>query len=234
LEPLVTFDAGQTLVELDLELLARRLAERGARVQPAALAGAVAPAWRRYDELVDERPDHGHPWHELMATLLAAAGVEPAGDRPGLVDWLWSEQPRRNLWRRPIPDMVALARELAAAGARVAVLSNSEGTLAELFEEIGLASTFAAVIDSGRFGVAKPDRRIFDHALARTGRASGIHIGDSWSADVEGALGAGWRAVWYGRRIAPVADPRVAVARTAGEVRAALARWGVPAAPGAG
>jgi FMN phosphatase YigB (HAD superfamily) len=223
LEPLITFDAGQTLVDLDLELLARRLEERGVRVAPAALTGAAPAAWRRYDELVDGK--RGHPWRELMATLLAGAGV----DEPDLVDWLWREQPRVNLWRRPIPDMVALARELAAAGATVAVLSNSEGRLAELLEEIGLADPFAAIIDSGCLGIEKPDRRIFEHALARTGRATGIHVGDSWPADVEGALGAGWRAVWYSRRVAAVEDPRVAVARSAAEVRAALARWGLPA-----
>jgi HAD superfamily hydrolase (TIGR01549 family) len=222
LTPLVTFDAGQTLIDLDLELLARRLAERGVRVAPAALGDAAPAAWRRYDELVDT--SHGHPWQELMAALLAGAGVRQAG----LVEWLWQEQPRVNLWRRPIPDMVALARELAAAGIAVAVLSNSEGRLAELLEEIGLAAPFLAIIDSGRIGIEKPDRRIFEHALARTGRAAGIHIGDSWTADVEGALGAGWRAVWYGRRAAPVADPRVAVARSAADVRAALGRWGVP------
>jgi putative hydrolase of the HAD superfamily len=231
LEPLVTFDAGQTLIELDLALLARRLEERGVRVEQAALAEAIPAAWRRYDELVDAT--HGHPWHELMATLLAGVGI---ADRE-LVDWLWSEQPRVNLWRRPIPDMVALARELAVAGVTVAVLSNSEGRLAELLEEIGLAASFAAIVDSGRVGIEKPDRRIFEHALARTGRATGIHIGDSWTADVEGALGAGWRAVWYGRRAGEAlaegssgaARERVAVARTAAEVRAALARWGVPA-----
>lgn len=224
LEPLITFDAGQTIIDLDLELLARRLAERGVQVAPAALAAAAPAAWRRYDELVDG--DHGHPWRELMAALLAGAGAE----RPGIVDWLWEEQPRVNLWRRALPDMIELAGALAAAGATVAVLSNSEGRLAELLEEIGLAAPFAAIIDSGRIGIEKPDRRIFDHALAVTGRSAGIHIGDSWPADIEGALGAGWRAVWYGRRAAPVGDPRVAWARTAAEVRAALARFGVAAA----
>jgi putative hydrolase of the HAD superfamily len=134
-----------------------------------------------------------------------------------------------NLWRRPIEDMVALARELAGAGVAVAVLSNSEGRLAELLEEIGLAAPFVEIVDSGRLGIEKPDRRIFEHALARTGCTAGIHIGDSWAADVAGALGAGWRAVWYGRRAAPVDEPRVAVAQSAAEVRAALARWGVPA-----
>lgn len=222
---LLTFDAGQTIIDLDLDFLAQRLDERGVAVESAALAAAVPAAWRRYDELVDG--NRGHPWRELMTTLLTSAGV---ADAAPLVDWLWTEQPRANLWRRPIPDMVALARELAATH-RVAVLSNSEGGLAALLREIGVADPFVEIFDSGRLGVEKPDRRIFDHALAATGETAGIHIGDSWSADVEGALGAGWRAIWYlghaPERSARPDDPRVAVARSAGEVRAALARWGV-------
>jgi HAD superfamily hydrolase (TIGR01549 family) len=225
IEPLVvTFDAGQTLIDLDLDFLTRRLAERGVAVETPALEAATPAAWRRYDELVD--PAGGHPWRELMATLLRGAGVADVADVAQVVDWLWDEQPRANLWRAQIPGMVALARELAARGVRVAVLSNSEGRLAELLAEIGIADTFAAVIDSGRIGLEKPDRRIFDHALAVLGASRpGIHIGDSWPADIAGALGAGWRAIWFGRRATAVADPRVAVARDAAEVRAVLAGW---------
>ena len=221
--PIVTFDAGQTVIDLDLAFLVRRLAERGVAVERAALEAAVPGAWQRYDARVD--PAGGHPWRELMTALLAGAGI--AADRIGaLVDWLWDEQPRANLWRAQIPDMVALARELTGRGVRVAILSNSEGRLAELLAEIGIADAFAAIIDSGRVGIEKPDRRIFDHALAVLGATGpGIHIGDSWPADIAGALGAGWRAIWFGPRATPVDDPRVAVARDAGEVRAVLDRW---------
>jgi HAD superfamily hydrolase (TIGR01549 family) len=226
--PLVTFDAGQTLIELDLRFMARRLLERGVAVEPAALAAAAPAAWRRYDALVDSAA--GQPWRALISALLTGARVDPAGV-PALVDWLWDEQPRANLWRAQIPGMVALARALAGRGVAVAVLSNSEGRLAELLAEIGIADAFAAVIDSGRFGIEKPDRRIFDHARALLGvDEPGIHIGDSWPADVAGALGAGWRAIWFGRRATPVDDPRVEVARDAGEVAAALARWLEPGA----
>jgi putative hydrolase of the HAD superfamily len=221
--PIVTFDAGQTMIDLDLAFLARRLAERGVAVEVPALAAAAPAAWRRYDARVD--PAGGHPWRELMTALLAGAGV--AADRIGaLVDWLWHEQPRANLWRAQIPGMVALARELTGRGVRVAILSNSEGRLAELLAEIGIADAFAAIIDSGRVGIEKPDRRIFDHALAVLGATRpGIHVGDSWPADVAGALGAGWRAIWFGRRATAVDDPRVAVAHDAAEVRAVLDRW---------
>jgi HAD superfamily hydrolase (TIGR01549 family) len=158
--------------------------------------------------------------------LLRGAGLADRADVEPLVEWLWTEQPRANLWRAQTPGMVALARELTARGIRVAVLSNSEGRLAELLAEIGVADAFAAVIDSGRIGIEKPDRRIFDHALEVLGATQpGIHIGDSWPADIAGALGAGWRAIWFGRRASPVDDPRVAIARDAADVRAILATW---------
>src|SRR5512142_1044993 len=98
----VTFDAGQTLVELDLDFLARRLAERGVQVSVDDLERAAPAAWLRYDELT--AAGVGHPWRELMATLLAGAGVH---DAVGLARWLWDEQPRANLWRKPIAPMVA-------------------------------------------------------------------------------------------------------------------------------
>jgi len=188
----VTFDVGQTLVELDLDFLARRLGERGVSVAAAALEAAAPAAWRAYDALV--AAGNGHPWKPLMTALLEGAGV--AGADPH-VDWLWTEQPLHNLWRRPIAPMVALARLLAAAGVTVGVLSNSEGRIAELLAEIGIADPFTA-----------------------------IHIGDAWGADITGALGAGWRAIWFGPRVVPTDDPRVAIARDADEVDAALRRWG--------
>ncbi|HMG56600.1 MAG TPA: HAD-IA family hydrolase [Kofleriaceae bacterium] len=211
------------MIDLDLAFLARRLAERGVAVELPALAAALPGAWQRYDDLVD--PAGGHPWHQLMATLLGSAGIAADAIDP-LVDWLWEEQPRANLWRAVVPDMLDLARELAGLGVRIAILSNSEGRLAELLAEIGIADVFAAIIDSGRVGISKPDRRIFDHALAALGAAQpGIHIGDSWPADIAGALGAGWRAIWFGRRATAVDDPRVAIAHDAAGVRAVLARW---------
>jgi len=222
--PVITFDAGQTLIELDLDFLSVRLAERGMEIAPAALAQAAPAAWARYDELV--LAGEGHPWRALMTTLLEGTGAREVGP---VVAWLWAEQPRANLWRKPIPEMVALARELARGGARLAVLSNSEGRLAELLAEISIADPFAAIIDSGRVGIEKPDRRIFELTLELLGvpDAEPIHIGDSWAADVVGARDAGWRSIWYGRGVKPTGDPRIASARDPAEVRAALTAFGV-------
>jgi putative hydrolase of the HAD superfamily len=212
------------LVELDLDFLVTRLAERGSSTSVDALTAALSAAWADHDALV--AAGEGHPWRGFMTSLLSGAGVSAVAP---LVDWLWEEQPRVNLWRKPIAGMVDLARELVGQGARVAVLSNSEGRLAELLREVGMADAFEVIVDSGRLGFHKPDRRIFTHTLAALGvpDAVPIHIGDSWAADVVGALDAGWRAMWYGRQVAPVDDARVAIARTPVEARAVLVQLGV-------
>lgn len=147
-----------------------------------------------------------------------------------LVEWLWSEQPHKNLFRKPIAPMIELARDLARRGITVAVLSNSEGRLHDLLTEIGVADPFAAIIDSGRLPFAKPDPRIFAHTLAELGASESIpiHIGDSWTADIEAALAVGWRAIWYrSRGGTATTDARVPIAQNAADVREALTRYGV-------
>lgn len=229
----VSFDAGQTLIELDTAMLLRRLGGRGVVVTEDALVRAQPEAWRTYDEIM-KHGGHKTPWQVFMTTLLAGAGIA-AESAAELSSWLWDEQPRANLWRRPIAGMFELAAELAAAGVPVAILSNSEGRLAELIDEIGWRQPFRDVVDSGRFGAAKPERAIFLHTAAVLGVAPAevVHVGDSWNADVAGARAAGMRAIWFGpgaaARAATLDDDGVATAEDAAGVRAALAAWGLPA-----
>ncbi len=220
---IVTFDAGQTLVELDLDFLAKRVAMCDVVVEPAALNAAAPAAWRHYDALVDAGElDHPALWRALMAHLLD--GARATGDVAAAAAWLYEQQPAVNVFRKPIAGMVELARDLAHDGARVAVVANSEGGLAALMAEIGIADAFELIVDSARVGIAKPDPRIFEHVVAQLGGdgADCVHVGDSWAADVQGALAAGWRAIWFGRHARPVADPRVTSARDADDVRYAL------------
>ena len=230
----VSFDFGQTLAELDTTMLARRCAERGSRLGVEALDGAVMPAWRAYNSAVRAGLG-GHPWQLLMRTLLSGAG---AGEQEAaaLSAWLWTEQPTRNLWRRPIAGMIELVRALRSARVPVVVTSNSEGRLAELTEELGWREDFDAIADSGRLGVEKPDARIFHWSAGqvRVDPARVAHIGDAWSADFLGARAAGMHAVLFrgegsmpeGERY-PEGDPRCARCDDAASLADALRRWGV-------
>lgn len=222
----VTFDFGQTLAELDTELLAERLAERAVVASRGALDVALPSAWQTYDRAI-RAGEGGHPWKRLMRALLE--GANATGDLGAAVDWLWDEQPKRNLWRRPVAGMIELVRALGSAGVPVGVVSNSEGRLAELADELGWGPLFLCIADSGRLGIEKPERAIFDWAAVRLGVETDAiaHIGDSWAADVLGALGAGARAIWFAQASA-TADPRVPVCRDAAAVRLELRNWGLP------
>src|SRR5512146_1095152 len=147
----ITFDVGQTLLELDTAMLARRVGERGVSVDERALDAALPEAWRVHDRAV--LAGARHPWKTFMAAVLEGAGIAAPG---GIVDWLHAEQPRANLWRRPIAGMRALVASLHGR-APLAIVSNSEGAIAALLEELGWAPWFDAIADSGQLGVAKPD-----------------------------------------------------------------------------
>ena len=59
---------------------------------------------------------------------------------------------------------------------------------------------------SGDVGVDKPDLRIFRHVEALTGRKPEelVYVGDSLTHDIIPARAAGWQAVWFNRRRAPL------------------------------
>ncbi|MDH5308228.1 MAG: HAD family hydrolase, partial [Myxococcales bacterium] len=87
--------------------------------------------------------------------------------------------------------------------------SHSETALG-ILEEAGLRAHLDAIVVSDTFGLRKPRVEIFQEVLARLGvRAEeGIHVGDSLSADVQGAAALGLRSVWLTRRV-PACDARL-------------------------
>jgi HAD superfamily hydrolase (TIGR01509 family) len=222
----VTFDFGQTLCDLDTGMLSRRLTERGISVPEARLEASLPEAWSAYDAAIHGGLG-GHPWGILMRRLLAASGVAEA-ELDGAVQWLWLAQPTKNLWRRPVPGMIEIVDDLLRASIKVGMISNSEGRLAELLDEIGWRDRFAVIADSGKLGLEKPGSPIFHWAASELGASLDrtVHIGDSLAADVEGALNAGMMAIWFRGKGDVSLPPRARVANDAAGVRAALFGWG--------
>jgi putative hydrolase of the HAD superfamily len=110
---------------------------------------------------------------------------------------------------RAYPDAAPALRELRTAGLRIVVLSNWDSSLHERLAETGLAPLVDGAVASAELGHAKPERAIFEHALALAGADAGsaLHAGDSPDADVAGALAAGLRAVLVARGARPAASP---------------------------
>jgi putative hydrolase of the HAD superfamily len=102
---------------------------------------------------------------------------------------------------RLYPEVEAALDELAAAGLRLAVVSNWDERLPRVLAALGLARRFAAVVISSEIGVEKPHPAIFGAALRRLGVAAtaAVHVGDSRIEDVEGARAAGLAALHLAR-----------------------------------
>jgi len=115
-----------------------------------------------------------------------------------------------------LPGAVELVQRLAAA-VPVAVVTNGPPDIQRLkIEQLGIGPLLSAVVISGETGIGKPDPAAYGRALEILGVAPehAVMVGDSWQRDVEGALGAGMRAVWISHgHPAPASDPRVSVAR---------------------
>ena len=100
----------------------------------------------------------------------------------------------------PPPGTTALLGRLAARY-RLAILSNwpLATTIDRYAEAAGWSTFLAAIVVSQRVGTIKPQPAIFEAASAALGgppRASILHVGDDWDADVVGARRMGWRAAY--------------------------------------
>ena len=112
------------------------------------------------------------------------------------------------------PEVPSTLRELRHRGFRLVAVSNWDVSLHERLDELRLTPLLDGAVASAEFGAAKPDPRIFTHALALAGaRAGGSwHAGDSVEADVEGALGSGLTPVLVARHGEPAPPGVLAVA----------------------
>jgi putative hydrolase of the HAD superfamily len=114
-------------------------------------------------------------------------------------------------------DALPVVAAVRARGFRVGVVSNWEGWLPRLLGHTRLDALMDFTVISGVVGWEKPDRRIFDAAVAATGLPPGaiLHVGDSPTSDVQGARAAGLRAILLDRagRHAHLDVPRVSSLR---------------------
>jgi len=102
-----------------------------------------------------------------------------------------------------VPDALARWR---AAGLRLVVASNWDISLHDVLERTRLRDLLDGVATSAEVGASKPAPLLFEEALALAGvgPSDALHVGDSLSADVEGARNAGIEAVWLNRSDEPV------------------------------
>jgi putative hydrolase of the HAD superfamily len=189
----VLFDAGDTLLAPAPSFQGRFVAvaaDQGLPLEEAAVDAAIAAAVRTAawpDDWTDPATQRefwmgfyrdvlaslGHTGEELAEALFAAFS-DPAGYQ--LFD-----------------DVRPALEELAGRGVTLGVVSNFEPWLADILALQEVDHLFATVAISGVLGVAKPDPRIFEAALAEAGAgpAATVHVGDQPANDVAAARAVG-------------------------------------------
>ena len=96
-----------------------------------------------------------------------------------------------------LPTLDALKKQ----GLTLGLLSNHEGDMNKLSEELGLSARLDFTITSADVGASKPHPPIFQEALrrAQVEPQQAMHVGDQYDTDVKGALGMGIRPVLLDR-----------------------------------
>lgn len=109
-------------------------------------------------------------------------------------------------WTNVLDESVEALRELSRTGVKVAIVSNSNGTVERKLREAGICQVgpgrgvdVAIVVDSHVVGITKPDPAIFGIALKALDATPGatVHVGDSKRSDVAGAKAAGIRPLHF-------------------------------------
>lgn len=103
---------------------------------------------------------------------------------------------------RTVPGAHELLQRLRADGFKTGVLSNG-------FKEVqyrklasaGLSDLIDCVVLSDEIGINKPDRRLYDHAVAKAGTTAeeSLIVGDNPDTDILGGINAGWDVLYFNR-----------------------------------
>lgn len=133
------------------------------------------------------RKDQEGWWLWWLEQFLRFAGMEA---NEAVVDALAGA---RELWQEPLPGALPGVAAVAAAGYRIGVVSNADGTVARDLEAAGFGEFFDVIIDSTVVGVSKPNPAIFEYALdaLEVSPEETWYVGDSPLFDLGGARAAG-------------------------------------------
>jgi putative hydrolase of the HAD superfamily len=95
------------------------------------------------------------------------------------------------------PGVPAALELLRGAGATLGVITNADGAVRDGLARLGVARYLDVVMTPSKAGATKPNRRIFEAALAEAGvpASRAWHVGDDPVGDAGGAKAAGLSAV---------------------------------------
>ncbi len=198
----VSLDAGGVLQVPDSDLVGHAVAPLGINPSRDDIRAAHYIALARTE--AHQSPADYHLWITHYAEALGAAQRHTAEAAARLKDVFKDG----SIWSEVVPGALKALKELERRRLHIAIISNTmvAGAVARSLARAGLCQVgegtgvcVDAIVDSSQVGFAKPDPRIFHAALRAmdTTAEETVHVGDSLSADVRGAVGVGIRPIHY-------------------------------------
>lgn len=153
--------------------------------------------WHRHEEAHADYFEGKSWWgymHEVLGQALARAELNEE-----LIEYclqgIREEYIRISEWR-VYDDTIKTLEKAIQLGHRNIVLSNHVPELGTLMDGLGLSKYFEGIYTSAMVGYEKPHPVMFSSLDAhKQGNEKIIMIGDSFVADVQGALNCGWLAI---------------------------------------
>ena len=210
----VLLDMDDTIFDHSLTCRAAIASLRSSR--PFLRRRPLGDLWKNYLQLLDDvlphaggggtTPDEARRERWRRLALRCGQELSPAE----IADLSSDYRARYQNMRRAVPGARALLERLHDLVKVVIVTNNEVAEQEEKVRFMGVGHLLDGLVVSQAVGAAKPDRQIFQVALATVGvRAErATMLGDSWTSDVLGAEGAGVRPVWFNRFGLPRPGPR--------------------------
>jgi len=156
---------------------------------------SIAELRARRMALAEQRPELVADLYQLRRVALEQVFAETGEDPAHIEGAMRHFHVLRNAVT-PYDDVLPVL-PLLQGMLRLGVITNGNADL----EVIGLHHHFEYALASAKFGRAKPDPAIFLTACEAMGVAprDAVYVGDDLRLDVQGAQGAGLRAVWMNR-----------------------------------
>jgi putative hydrolase of the HAD superfamily len=195
----IFFDAAGTLFQLNgtvgahYALVGREI---GLDLNADKLNDAFLSAWKQMPSrpAIDgprEDDDKGW-WHELVELVFGQAYPRVADlDRDNFFEVAYEHFAEAGVWEL-YPDVVETLEELRPC-AQLAVVSNFDGRLRMILEQLGISKFFSYVFVSSEVGADKPDPEIFRRAVKfmKLEPRQVLHVGDDPERDWMAAEAAG-------------------------------------------
>jgi putative hydrolase of the HAD superfamily len=131
-------------------------------------------------------------WHQLVDLVLDQVAPSLTElDRDNFFEVAYEHFAEAGVWEL-YPEVPEVLRELKARY-QLAVISNFDGRLRFVLEQLGIAKFFAHVFISSQIGADKPDPEIFRRALKfiELEPSEVLHVGDDLERDWKAATDAG-------------------------------------------